>query len=310
MSECIVKLPTTGEIVDLETYDTESLYKMHYREEKYIADLAKQLPAFSKQRVELLEKGYAFIEPLQDCRAKKEGKKRLSKGSSESSIKLVKNRVAKKLKKQQRVIVYEAGVGLGYALGQISKMDNVEIFGCDIYLSNKVLELNSRENIHIERLGIFEHLMKIENNSIDIFYADNVFEHLFPDELEAFFKLLRGKLKSNGEVIVIIPCGTVGPSDISGKFLPMGAKAEGFHVNECSFRENMEQFKRNGFKTRYCTYSTNKTVRCISDKSGILNRFKKKLEPFWAKFPVGRKTKNRIFDVLGYKAYILEKADS
>ncbi|MDO4551634.1 MAG: class I SAM-dependent methyltransferase [Planctomycetia bacterium] len=306
MSDFIICLPSTGEKIDLSSLDVESLYQLHYQEEKFIAQKALSFPAFSPERTEYLGRQMDFIHSLQLYRREREGSSLISFGADPKTVQMVKNRIAEKLKTQNEIVVYEAGVGSGFAVEQFSHFENIKIYGCDVFLSEKAKELGTRKNIIIKKSNILEHLATMEDESIDIFYADNVFEHFFPDEAGAIYDLVAQKMKPDAEAILIIPCGTVGPTDISGRFLPLGANAEGLHFLERSFAQNIQEFKKHGLVMKFCTCAIKKPLY-FSVARKLTNWIKRKTENFWIKLPLGTSFLRKLYQIAGYHIYILEK---
>lgn len=295
--------PSTGKRLNLTKYNVQELYRLHFREEKYIAEKVLQMPAFSPERDRYLSENYKFIRLIQECRNRKEHKACKSYGANAASVNIVKSFIKNE---NRKITLYEAGVGSGFAIEQYSKMAQIQCLGCDLLISDKVEKLLKRENIFVEKSGIWDSIRKQEKNSIDIFYADNVFEHLLPDERDKIYSEISTKLKKNSTVILFIPNRYVGPNDISGKFLKMGEKAEGFHFSELSYRENCMNFMKAGIgKVNYACYRKDGKIIRLYDKYSIMNTVKIFLEPILGRFPSGLRRK--IFEILCYDIYIIER---
>lgn len=311
MEHNIQTIPSSGDTVDLNALSIEQLYRLHYEEEKAAAEAIKKMPPFSQERTDYLNAVYPFIRAVQAQRKAKEGTDKGSFGATKTSIALVETIVRQRMKQQANgLVLYEAGVGSGAALSRLKEIHGIEIYGCDVYLTPAVRAIQGA-HIHIEQSGIVEHLSAMRDNSIDVFYADQVFEHLLPDETDYIYQTLFQKLKPDGVAVLIIPCAAMGPNDISRHFLPIGSRAEGFHFNERSFREHVESFQKNGLEVRHLIYKIpGKPYRVKSDPKQRWMRFKQKTEFFWRKLPIGNANKRRIYSLLGYQAFLLSKADS
>src|SRR6185312_778073 len=72
------------------------------------------------------------------------------------------------------------------------------------------------------------------NDSVDIIYSNQVFEHLHPEDallhVQQYFKFL----KKGGKVVIITPHCLTGPHDISRNY---SNKPEGFHMKEYNYKE-------------------------------------------------------------------------
>ena len=109
----------------------------------------------------------------------------------------------------------------------------------------KNIEKNSN-NISLMESNLYNALDKIDENSVDVFYADNVMEHIAPDEYEETCEKIFSKVKKDGVILFIIPNSYTGPNDISRLRFPNGGKATGFHFMEQSYKENVYIRKKVG----------------------------------------------------------------
>jgi predicted SAM-dependent methyltransferase len=165
-----------------------------------------------------------------------------------------------KLTKRQQT-VYEAGVGLGYALREIIKIPDIKYYGCDVTLLQDTKRLcDKNENVFVNENTLYDDIQRMGDNSIDVFYADNVIEHLIPDEADEIFKLLHRKMKRKGILVLVIPNRYLGPSDVTKYYLAKGDKAKGFHFMEMSYSEVIRFAKHHGFKANYI-YKDNKVMK-------------------------------------------------
>ncbi|MCF8315135.1 MAG: class I SAM-dependent methyltransferase [Ignavibacteriales bacterium] len=77
-------------------------------------------------------------------------------------------------------------------------------------------------------------LSRIPDNSIDLFFSDQLIEHFHPEDTELHFKLVISKLKDGGKYIFRTPHGLTGPHDISKYFSDVPV---GFHLKEWTHTE-------------------------------------------------------------------------
>lgn len=82
---------------------------------------------------------------------------------------------------------------------------------------------------------------------LDGIVLDNVIEHIHPDSVGEVLAKCHNMLKPGGHLWVLTPHRFSGPHDISRQFLPLGARAEGFHLREYSFTELRQELLAAGF---------------------------------------------------------------
>ena len=284
----LVSKPSSGEVVNLNEMSVVELYELHYLEESYVAQEALKLPAFSKERGEMLGNGYRFVMELMKVRDTKEfGAPNTVFGSGKGSARALVKLVKKTLKERNDVLLCEIGVGSGLALHTVLEEINspkLSIIGCDIHISPHVKELLA--GVKLSDMPAYDFIKTLPDCSIDILFSDNVFEHFCPDEARFIYDELVKKLKPNALLFIIIPNSHIGPFDISRRFLPMGAKSTGFHYTEMTFNEVTELFKEYGIKQQYCVIYVPKIQKFILIKSRFLVKLKLRLEGFFAKLPI------------------------
>ncbi len=291
--------------VNLAKMSIEQLDNLNYQEEIYFAKNIKTLPPFSKERNDYMKIAYQKIFQIADCKKQKMGISPTKNGAKDSIVELLNRVINKKLKKQSNLLFYEAGVGKGYVLEKINRKE-LTIQGCDIFLSSAAREIaRNADNINLVENNLYSALGKIKSNSIDIFYADNVLEHIIDDEYEKTCKRIVNKIKTGGLAILIIPNSYVGPSDISSLKIATGNKAKGFHFMEQTFNEVVNFFEELNMDFKYCCLRS-RADDVILLKNKFLNNIKLSLEPKIANIK-NTKDKKRLFKLLGYNIYILEK---
>lgn len=83
------------------------------------------------------------------------------------------------------------------------------------------------------------------NDSVDVIYNNQVFEHLHTEDTLHHVKQYYKMLKENGRIIIVTPHCTTGPHDISRDF---SLKPEGFHMKEYTYKEIRHLLVIAGFK--------------------------------------------------------------
>jgi hypothetical protein len=234
--------------------------------------------------------------------------KKESYGATDASIKMLKELINMHRSDGRAFTFYEAGVGKASALKAIGQ-DKLRIYGCDVFLSEEAKTLaRNRPDISLVKKDLFLALDSMENDSVELFYADNVLEHLPQDEYNETIQKIAAKIRTGGTLFAVIPNSYVGPSDISKYFIPVGEKAQGFHYMEQSFSDNVTIFRNNGFEL---------SVLCIQSGDGriiyltafnCINGLKVRMETLFGKIkrPGLRKM---LFKRLGYTIYIMKKVD-
>lgn len=302
-----------GETIDLNDLSVNELYELHYQEESYVVKEILKLPPFSIERDQLLKDGYVFVFKLMSLRDIKEfGTPQETFGSGRASANALIKLINKKIKshKQSKINFCEIGVGTGFTIRKILesiKGVDLHIQGCDIRVAPSALQLvNDFPNVDIKDMNAYEFIKSIPNNSIDVLYSDNVFEHFCPDEAVTIYDELIKKLKSEAILLIIIPNSYTGPHDIARRFLPMGTKSNCFHYNEMTFREVTDLFESYGVYQKYCVSYIFKIHKFILIKSKFFINIKLRMENLLAKIPI-KSFRFLLFYFLGYHVSILEK---
>ena len=94
-------------------------------------------------------------------------------------------------------------------------------------------------------------LDKVENNSIDLVFSDQLIEHFHPDDTRLHFELVYRILKAGGKYVFRTPHPITGPHDVSKYFCD---EPECFHLKEWTFSEIKElilSLKYSDFKTHW-----------------------------------------------------------
>ena len=296
----------TGEEIDLSALSFDELQQLNLEEETFFAREIEKKPSFSKEREQFSRRANQQIFQIADW--KRRETKQVGNGVRDQTVELLKRVIEKSAAKGGPISFYEAGVGKADAIRQLAG-ENIAIRGCDIFLSDEARELQKKDTPRLDLVeeNLYDALDRIEDRSVDVFYADNVLEHIVSDEFEATCKKIADKIKVKGTAVFIIPNAYVGPSDISKIARPIGSKATGFHFMEQSFEENLKTFHKYGLEPRYLCWRDRdlKTIHCVRDVLA-LNALKKRAEKYFGKIANAR-MRRRVFKQMAYEVYVLEK---
>jgi len=290
--------------IDLDKLDLNELNDLNFQEETYFAKEIKKRKPFTKERNDYLNESYKKI--MQIAEFKRKFTKKSGNGVDHNSIIMVKNIVKKYKQNNKDVLFYEAGVGTGYLLKFLAR-EGINIKGCDVFLQDSAKRLDGRYNrISLIQNNLYDALDEIKDNSIDIFYADNVLEHITDDEYDETIKKISNKIKKDGIAIIIIPNSYVGPNDATKFKLPPGSKCIGFHFMEQTFNQVINSFKKYNLEcSDLCIKKRNNKIILIPHAK-LLNIIKKSLENKLGNIKnIGKR--KRIFNLLAYNTYILRK---
>jgi hypothetical protein len=259
-----------NKIVDISKLTIDELWFLHYEQEKSFADLIKKTKPFSIERAKLMNKGYETINRIMIMRSSKKGKKLESYGAMDAYAQLVKKMVRKVLNKKEKCFFFEAGVGSGKVIKDIAILPNVIAAGCDVYVDKNYIS----SDLKIYECTIYDALLKLDNNSIDVFYWNDVIEHIPEDEIEEYIKLLSVKMAIGGIIITITPNRLGGPYDITRYFKPIGSTAEGFHFHEYTFQEILTLFYKYNIVSAYGIFGFVRRYWYILSSAWIIDKIK------------------------------------
>jgi SAM-dependent methyltransferase len=118
-----------------------------------------------------------------------------------------------------------------------------EAYGVDISdQRNEEDQKNQPANFHYTTFDGYT--LDLPDNLVDVFFSDQLIEHIHPDETQNHFEMVYRTLKPGGKYIFRIPHRLSGPHDISKHFTDTPT---GFHLNEPTYREMAAMLKKVGF---------------------------------------------------------------
>jgi len=147
--------------------------------------------------------------------------------------------------------VLEIGCGYGFAMEAFAAMVK-RIVGTDVV--PEILEI-ARERLASRGIVNFDvacqpaQQIDFPEASFDVVFADNVWEHLHPDDAAECARRALRILRPGGHLIIITVNGRCGPFDISRYFKPRGSLADGLHLFEWGYTELRKQLTSCGFRS-------------------------------------------------------------
>jgi SAM-dependent methyltransferase len=81
-----------------------------------------------------------------------------------------------------------------------------------------------------------------------LFYWNDVFEHICPDEISEYLQQIYKLLMPGGQLVTITPNWLLRPSDVTGDFCPPRTEANGLHLKEYRLAEVTKLLKQAGFR--------------------------------------------------------------
>jgi SAM-dependent methyltransferase len=267
-----------GKDISLDGLDMQQLDKLHFEQECAYAKAIRLAPPFSEERAKLVRDGYSLVHQFEMQKQKLRGETTTHFGANPKRCAgLLRSLALKMLKNKPKIHFFEAGVGGGAVLLAMAKMQGIDAWGVDA-VRNPHLD----SSLHVIEGDICFGLEQMPDASIDLFYWNDVLEHMLDDEAPRIFSLIRQKMAPGGIAVTITPNRLSGPHDITGK---MGGKVPlGFHFHEYSFTEVCALWNSYGFQ-EWGTVLRTGLQKYSWLPVGFPNSVKRRCEPLVKPFP-------------------------
>lgn len=195
-----------GKNLELSELAQRELDLLHYEQECKYASLILENSPFSDARRHNLHEGYKLIHQIMKEKASRANPNLtdFSFGAKDAYVKLCVDIIKKQKNKyvhNQPLLFFEAGIGSGKILRGISEISNVNVTGCDVFVDSQFISekwLNAKSNIKVLEGSLFDVLENLEDNCIDVFYWNDVLEHIPVDEIDEHIKRIASKLRNGG----------------------------------------------------------------------------------------------------------------
>jgi 2-polyprenyl-3-methyl-5-hydroxy-6-metoxy-1,4-benzoquinol methylase len=143
--------------------------------------------------------------------------------------------------------VFDLGCGGGGLLAALAKA-GLDVYGVDTSESSVVRAKQGLAAFGKDgQVSNEDFLDYVPPAKFDAIVMDNVIEHIVPDTISDILEKCYANLADGGFLVVITPHLFSGPHDVSKYFLPLCAKAEGFHLREFSFTDLYGSLTEAGF---------------------------------------------------------------
>ena len=167
--------------VSLEEKPDAEWVAQQYAVERAGALAIKEAAPFSEERGQITRQCYEMVDRLIQARSRQKGQSVAAYGAGESFVDLLDQLIRYLHTKKPEINFFEAGVGTGYILRAVHQFGGVHVSGCDVCLDRQLLgELSS---CCIEKT-LYAALGELKDGSVDLFYWNDVMEHLPEDEME------------------------------------------------------------------------------------------------------------------------------
>ena len=238
-----------GSRQDIQGLDCEHLDQLHWEQERAYAQRILTAPQGSDQRAQAFRDGYdTVLQIIAERRKATSGS--LSMGFNPRFVRMV---LALLKKQRQRGVVaprlFEVGYAAGRMLAPIAEA-GFDIAGIEVSEFMRQLARESLPARLHDRLYLGD-LLRLEppkpEERFHVVYWNDVFEHLPPDEGEAYLRKIFELLAPGGVLVTITPNWHLRPSDVTTMFRPPRSEAEGFHLREYTLRELTALLRGAGF---------------------------------------------------------------
>jgi 2-polyprenyl-3-methyl-5-hydroxy-6-metoxy-1,4-benzoquinol methylase len=208
---------------------------------EYAERLRKSTPA---ERKELYIEAYSAVSEKGATLMPEEPEKRTA-GTTPSLVKSI----SRLCDSSDRIL--EVGCGRGYTClklaPHVASIVGIDVSEPTLKEAQKLLETHRIQNAQILRCFADELTHYFSSGVFDKVISIDVYEHLHPDDAVLHLHQVYSVLKPKGHYIIVTPNRLTGPHDITRKLFPDADQPLGFHLNETTCAELVEQMEDIGF---------------------------------------------------------------
>lgn len=241
---------------DLSELNPEEIARLHWEQERAYAAAIRQAPRGSEERLRAFQQGYDTVTKIIARRAGAAADQGLVMGFSPRYVRLVARLLAQQQTQLRRQTgnpsatarLFEVGYGSGIMLEAILRQ-GFEVAGIEVSENMRQQARRRLPEDWQSQLYLGDFLaLDLPEQSFEVVYWNDVFEHLPPDESHDYLRKIHQLLAPGGVLVTITPNWHVRPSDVTGEYKPPRSNAEGFHLKEYTLREMRSILREAGFE--------------------------------------------------------------
>ncbi|HEY5313788.1 MAG TPA: class I SAM-dependent methyltransferase [Pirellulales bacterium] len=244
--EPVVVRLSDGTQQDVSRLSAQQLIELQWQEERRFAQQILAAAKCSAQRAEVTGQGYDTITTL--LRLQDQHSDQFAMGHSPRYERLVLKLLAdRRGHGVANPMLFEIGFGSGLLLKRIQDQ-GYSVGGLEVSQGMHDLarrRLGGQAQLH---LGDLRSLGKGTRGKFHVAFWNDVFEHIAPDEILDYLRIIHELLAPGGVLVTVTPNWHVRPSDITSTFLRPRTEAVGFHLKEYTLREVTSLLRQAGFK--------------------------------------------------------------
>ncbi len=272
--------------MNLDDLTLDELKRRHWERERHHARQILTAPKRSQERAAAIRNGYSEIAEISGRIKFLQGRAGSSYGYAPRHADLIRRVVrAQAGKKRGRLRFFELGFGQGHAL-MLAASEGCRVAGLEVVpeMYKQAVGKLPAESIDELLLGSFldQDLQHFEK-SVDVFYSNDVVEHIAPDELPEYLSAIYRLLRPGGVLLTVTPNWHTRPADITREFRPPRTEAEGFHLKEYQLRELAVLYRSAGFSKVLTPLVATRTRAFLLGRGGV--RPKLLFEPLLEQIP-------------------------
>jgi 2-polyprenyl-3-methyl-5-hydroxy-6-metoxy-1,4-benzoquinol methylase len=147
--------------------------------------------------------------------------------------------------------VLEVGCGRGYTClnlaSHVASVVGLDVSDPALDEAQELLDTNGIANVRLQKGFADELTQYFGAQAFDKVISIDVYEHLHPEDGTMHLTEVFAVLKPAGEFIVVTPNHLTGPHDITRQLFPSATEPVGFHLNETTCSQLIEELRGVGF---------------------------------------------------------------
>jgi len=237
-----------GRLQSLEGFNVEQLQQLQWEQEQKFAHAIRCQPKGSRERALVVGQAYDTVCAILAAQQGDDGP--LVMGLDPRYGRLVVELMAQQIRRgtgQPRF--FEIGYGSGGMLQEV-RGHGFPVGGIEVSATMREEALDQLGEKLADQLLLGD-LLELTPASLSgrpsLFYWNDVFEHICPDEISDYLEQIYKLLLPGGQLVTITPNWLLRPSDVTGDFCPPRTEAQGLHLKEYRLAEVTSLLKQAGF---------------------------------------------------------------